>query len=244
MTEIKIDSKKANNPLFVFSCLMRGFSDLRRPEYRKYLIAPLLINMALYLGVFVSGWYYFSGFLTDMIPEWLSWLNWFIWPVFVIGFLIVGVFTFTILANILAAPFYSRLAIEAKQLSGAQGMIEASDNTVWASMLSELKRLSYLGKFAIPLLLLFVIPGLNLLAPMCWVLFAAWALCLEYMAYSFETEGVLFVDQRDQVKRARWGGLMFGGLVMIGMSIPVVNFVVPAAAIIGATIYRADIKAT
>jgi CysZ protein len=244
MTDIKIDSKKANNPLFVFSCLMRGFSDLRRPAYRKYLIAPLLINMALYLGVFVSGWYYFSGFLTAIVPDWLSWLNWLIWPIFVIGFLMVGVFTFTILANILAAPFYSRLAIEAKQLSGTQGIIEASDHTVWMSMRSELKRLSYLGKFAIPLLLLFVIPGLNLLAPICWVLFAAWALCLEYMAYSFETEGLLFVDQRDQVKRARWGGLMFGGLVMIGMSIPIVNFVVPAAAIIGATIYRADIKMT
>jgi uncharacterized protein involved in cysteine biosynthesis len=37
---------------------------------------------------------------------------------------------------------------------------------------------------------------------------------------------------------------MFCGLVMIGMSIPIVNFVVPAAAIIGATIYRADIKVT
>lgn len=242
MTAMIIDSKKANNPLFIFSCLMRGFTDLRRPEFRKYLIMPLLINMALYLGVFVSGWYYFSGFLEQIIPAWLSWLNWFIWPIFVIGFLMIGVFTFTILANILAAPFYSRLALEAKRLRDDQTNIEAVENTAWVSMLSELKRLAYLGKFVIPLVVLFVIPGLNLLAPICWVIFAAWAMCLEYMAYPFEIEGVLFPDQREQVKQARWGSLVFGALVMLGMSIPVVNFVVPAAAIIGATAYRDEIK--
>ena len=141
MTEKIIDTKKANNPLFVLSCLIRGFTDLRRPEFRKYLIMPLLINMVLYLGVFVSGWYYFSGFLDQMVPEWLSWLNWFIWPVFVIGFLMVGVFTFTILANILAAPFYSRLATEAKRLGNDQNNVEALENPAWVSMLSRYERL-------------------------------------------------------------------------------------------------------
>ena len=242
MAEMMIDGKKANNPLFVFSCLMRGFKDLRRPEFRQYLMIPLLINMSLYLGVFVTGWYFFSGFLEQMIPEWLSWLNWFFWPVFIVGFFMIGVFTFTILANILAAPFYSRIAVEAKRLFNNQTDVEAVQNSVWMSMLSELKRLTYLGKYAIPLILLFIIPGVNLLAPICWLIFSAWAMCLEYMAYPFENEGLLFPDQREQINQARWGSLVFGAIVMLGMSIPIVNFVVPAAAIIGATAYRDGIN--
>ncbi len=95
---------------------------------------------------------------------------------------------------------------------------------------------------ALPLLILSIIPGINVVAPFLWALFGAWGMALEYMAYPLENEGVLFAEQKQLVKSVRLGALSFGGVAVMGLTIPVLNIIVAPAAVIGATIYLNEIK--
>jgi len=87
-----------------------------------------------------------------------------------------------------------------------------------------------------------VIPGINVIAPVLWALFGAWGMALEYLAYPLENQGVLFSEQKQLVKSVRLGALSFGGLAVLGLTIPVLNIIIAPAAVIGATLYFNEIK--
>jgi CysZ protein len=140
------------------------------------------------------------------------------------------------LANLIASPFYSQLSAKTIELiSGQANTIEeqALSKVIW----SEITRLTYLVSRMLPLLLLFIIPGINLIAPFVWALFGAWGIGLEFMAYPLENQGLLFKQQKLDAKSRRIGVLSFGGLTVVGLSIPVINLIVAPAAVIGATVY-------
>jgi CysZ protein len=67
-------------------------------------------------------------------------------------------------------------------------------------------------------------------------------MALEYLAYPLENQGVLFSEQKNLVKSVRLGALSFGGLAVLGLTIPVLNIIVAPAAVIGATLYFNEIK--
>lgn len=233
--------KKGNNPALAVSYLFKGLKLLTSPQLRTFLLIPILINMVLYSAALMLGYYYISDLINQFIPGWLQWLSWILWPLFFISFFIAGFFTFTILANLLAAPFYGKLS--AKTLAIITGQNSASaEQPLTKVMLAEVKRAGYLLSRALPLLILSFIPGINVLAPFLWVLFGAWGMALEYMAYPLENEGVLFSEQKQLVKSIRLGALSFGGVAAMGLTIPVLNIIVAPAAVIGATIYFNEVR--
>ena len=241
MTNLIFDRKKGNNPILAIECLMQGLKWLGKPELRKFVIIPIIVNLLLYLAVFSLGMTYMADLIDRFIPGWLSWLDWILWPLFFISFLMAGFFTFTLFANLIASPFYDKLA--AKTLSISTGNpVKIDDQSVTSVIFSELKRLGYIGTRAVPLLILFIIPGINLIAPFLWALFGAWAIFLEYMAYPLENEGILFSEQRQLAKGIRMGALSFGGIAVLGLTVPLLNILVPPAAVIGATLYSCKIK--
>lgn len=227
---------QANNPIYVINCFLQGLKLITKAELRRYLLLPIFINLMLYSFAFILGYYYLSDLIAQLIPSWLSWLEWLIYPLFFSGFLIFGFFTFTLLANLIASPFYSQLAAKTLELiSEETSHIKAQ--AVTQVVLAEIKRLGYLMSCILLLLLLSVIPVINLIAPLLWLLFGAWGMALEFMAYPLENQGLLFSQQKEQAKTRRLGALSFGGLVVIACSIPLFNLVVAPAAVIGATIY-------
>lgn len=236
-----IFTKKGNNPVAAAGYFFRGFALLLRPELRSFLIMPVLINLLLYSVALVLGYHYMSDLIEQFIPDWLQWLRWVLWPLFFICFFIAGFFTFTMLANMIAAPFYGKLA--AKTLMLITGQSGAGDEQpVTKVIAAELKRAAYLATRAVPLLLLFIIPGVNIAAPFLWALFGAWGMALEYMAYPLENAGVLFPEQKRLAKEIRLGALSFGGITMVGLTLPILNIIVAPAAVIGATIYVNNVK--
>ena len=185
--------------------------------------------------------YYVNDLINQFIPGWLHWLNWILWPLFFISFFIAGFFTFTVLANLLAAPFYGKLS--AKTLTIITGQASANDEQPLAKvMFAELKRAGYLASRALPLLILSIIPGVNVIAPFLWALFGAWGMALEYLAYPLENEGVLFSEQKQLVKSIRLGALSFGGVAAMGLTIPGLNIIIAPAAVIGATLYVIEVR--
>jgi CysZ protein len=233
--------KKGNNPALAVGYLFKGLKLLTSPQLRTFILIPVLINIVLYSVALTLGYYYITDLINQFIPAWLQWLSWFLWPLFFISFFMAGFFTFTVLANLLAAPFYGKLSAKTLALITGQ-VIVIDEQPLVKVILAEVKRAGYLLSRALPLVIVSFIPGLNVIAPFLWVLFGAWGMALEYMAYPLENAGVLFSDQKQLVKSIRLGALSFGGIAAMGLTIPLLNIIVAPAAVIGATIYFNEIK--
>ncbi|MCK5189739.1 MAG: sulfate transporter CysZ [Methylococcales bacterium] len=242
MTELLVDKRRSSNPIIAAQSFYQGLRMLAKPEFRRYLIIPVLINLWLFGSLFFIGSYYFEGMIKQFIPEWLDWLSWILWRLFYISLSITFFFTFTLIANLLSAPFYGKLA-KKTLLTITDNPHLINEPPLTRVFLGESKRFIYLITRSLPLLLLFIIPGLNLFAPFIWALFGAWGMTLEFLGYPMENEGLVFTEQRQLVNSMRIGALSFGGIVVLGLMIPVLNILVPPAAVIGATIYLQEVKA-
>jgi CysZ protein len=232
-------------PVSGFGYLFRGLRIITRPGLKRFVAIPLLINILLFSAVIIYGIGAFTDLMNWMLPDWLDWLNWLLIPLFAITLLIITFYTFSLLANLISAPFNGLLAeaVE-KHLTG----VPVSGNSGWRAMLaqigptlvSELRKLGYLVLWSVPLLILFLIPGVNLIAPFVWMIFSAWMLAIEYLDYPMGNHDITFVELRARIRQKRMLSLGFGGAVMIATFIPVFNFLVMPTAVAGATAMWVD----
>lgn len=222
--------------------LLEGFSLLRRPGLRRYVLVPLLINIVLFAGLiwWAYGWVEgTSQYLIVKLPDWLQWLRYVVVPVFVLTSLVVIFYGFSIVANLIAAPFNGLLAeavechLTGKTLEGDWRQLLRD---ILPSIYSELRKLLYFLLRALPLLLMMLIPLFNIAASVLWVLFGAWMMTVQYVDYPMANHQLFFKEQRARLRKRpvlAWG---FGGLVMLCTMIPVINFFVMPAAVAGATL--------
>lgn len=215
---------------------MHGFRVLREPSLRTLVIVPLVINFALYAGGLWVAVHYFALFMQSVLPQWLGFLQWILWPVFGLVFLFVVAFTFTLVANVLGAPFYAVLAerlVAAAGLESAQraGAVRSAARGMWV----ELRRVAAYLLRALPFLLLFLVPGINLAAPFLWLAFSAWSLAQDYFAYPLDALGLPYDEQRRVLRELGTERFVFGALVQLGLAIPLLNVLVSPAAVAGAT---------
>ncbi len=209
---------------------------LREPSLRTLVAVPLVINFALYGGALWVAVHYFVLFMQSVLPQWLGFLQWILWPLFGLVFLFVVAFSFTLVANVLGAPFYSVLA---ERLIAGAGLEAAQPAGIVRSaargMGVELRRVAAYLLRAIPFLLLFLVPGVNLLAPFLWLAFSAWSLAQDYFAYPFDALGLSYEEQRRVLRELGTERFVFGALIQLGLAIPLVNVLVSPAAVAGAT---------
>ncbi len=234
-----------NNPFCGARYLLHGIKLLLRPGLRRYVILPLLINILVFSLLIWVGISQFTDLLNWMLPQdsWLSYLEFLLWPLFAVAAILVTFYSFTILANLFAAPFNGLLAERVELM--LTGKLPANSEqsfvrSVWPALRSELIKLAYFLLRALPLLLLFVVPGVNLIAPILWFLFGVWYLALEYADYPMANSGLAFKDQRLQMKQVRLAAIGFGGSLTLLMMVPVLNFVAMPAAVAGATAMWCD----
>ena len=235
-----------SNPVTGAGYFFRGLSLLNKRGVRRFVILPLLINILIFAGlIWLSADQFgvFIDWMTPTLPEWLLWLTWLLWLIFGLMAFIVLFFGFSILANLVGAPFNGFLAAAVeKHLTGhplpdsgkslGQEMLEA--------ILGELKKILYYLMWAIPLFLLSFIPGINLLSPLLWALFGAWMLSLEYMDYPLGNHGLTFPTIRRKISEQRMLSLGFGGAVMLATLIPLFNFLVMPVSVAAATALRVE----
>ena len=232
----------SNNPITGAGYFLKGLSIIRQKGLRRFVAVPLLVNVLVFGGAIYVGVTQLRAQmdrLTAWLPDWLDWLTWLIWPLFAIAVLLVVFYGFSLLANLIAAPFNGLLseAVERK-LTG-----RTMDAGGWKKLLkdfvdslrSELRKLLYFAVRALPLLLLFVIPLAQVAAPVLWLLFSAWMLALEYVDYPMANHGIVFSKQRSALAGRRLLTLGFGATTMLALMVPVFNFFVMPAAVAGAT---------
>ncbi len=221
--------------------MVEGFGLLTKPGLRRFVVVPVLVNVLIFGGLITLayGWVdNTSGYLIAKLPDWLQWLSYIVVPVFVLTSLVVIFYGFSIVANIIAAPFNGLLAeaVEA-HLTGKQpeGNWKQVARDIVPSILSELRKLLYFALRAIPLLLLLLIPVINVGASVLWMLFSAWMMTVQYVDYPMANHHLFFKDQRARLRKRPLLAWSFGGLVMVCTLIPVLNFVVMPAAVAGST---------
>jgi len=221
--------------------MFQGFGLLTRPGLRRFVAIPVLVNILIFGGLLTLAYGWVddaSRFLVAKLPGWLEWLSYVVVPVFVLTSLVVIFYGFSIVANIIAAPFNGLLAeaVEAhltgKKLEGSWKQVMRD---IVPSILSELRKLLYFALRAIPLLLLLLVPVVNVGASVLWMLFSAWMMTVQYIDYPMANHHLFFKDQRARLRKRPLLAWSFGGLVMLCTLIPVVNFVVMPAAVAGST---------
>ncbi len=229
-----------NNPVSGAGYMLQGLKLLARPGLRRYVVMPLLINILVFTALAWIGIAQFETLLEWMLPQdtWLSYFRYILWPLFAIATILITFYSFTIVANLLAAPFNGILAEKVEILltgNKPSHMHTGIMQSVWPAILSELIKLSYFLIRALPMLLLFLIPGINVVAPLVWFLFGIWYLTLEYADYPMANSGMAFRDQRNHMRQIRMAALGFGGSLTLLMMIPILNFAAMPAAVAGAT---------
>ena len=222
-------------------CLGRGFRIMRQPGVRIYAVMPLLINIVLFASLIWFGYEQFSPLVDYMmsgVPAIFNFLRWIIWIIISTFTAIFVFFTFTPIANIVAAPFNALLSekIEIRLTGKAIGANSSFMKMARDSFLSQIRKLVYIFFWSAVLLLISLIPLVNFAAPFLWVIFGSWLLSLEYLDYPMGNHELNFRRQK-QILSARKGlSLGYGSSVMVLTSIPLLNFIVMPVAVAGATV--------
>ena len=223
------------------TCLGRGLKIIRQPGVRRYVIMPLLINILLFGGLIWVGYAQFSPLVESAmsyVPGFLDFLRWIVWLLITVLTAIIVFFTFTPIANIVAAPFNALLAekIEIKLTGKEPGSSNSFIKMMHDSVLSQLRKLVYILLWSAALLLVSIIPLINFLAPLLWVIFGSWLISLEYLDYPMGNHDLSFAREKQILSRRRGLSLGFGGSVMVLTSIPLLNFIVMPVSVAGATV--------
>jgi CysZ protein len=227
------------------SYFTKGLSLIWKPGIRPFTLWPILITLVVFISLASVGVSYFDIMMERFLPSGDSWwatgLSYILWPLLAISFLLVWYFTFTIIANLIGAPFNGILAerVEAHLRGDEYQPFDSGSfiRGIVPMLINELGKISYFLLRVLPLLILFVIPVANLAAPFLWAYFMAWMLSLEYADYPMDNNGIRFKQVRQSLAQRRLTSMGFGGTATLCSFIPLLNLLVMPAAVAGATLY-------
>ena len=238
----------AVNPVSGPAYLLEGMRLITRPGLRRFVAIPLAINILVFAAALYWGISRFEGLLAWLhsllptLPDWLAWLerglDWILWPLFILLAVVLVFQGFTLIANLIAAPFNGLLAEKvANHLRGgapdsAAGMGQVM-TTLIPAMFDEVRKLLYALLWAIPFFILSLV--LPLVGPLLWFLFSAWILALEYLDYPMGNQGLGAREIRRRLRGRPVLSLGFGAATVGLTMIPLVNFIAMPSAVAGAT---------
>ena len=234
-----------SNPITGATYFINGLNLINTSGVRRYVLMPLLINIIIFsagLWFAIEQFDIFISWALADIPSWLSWLEWIMWPLFALTFYGLVFFGFTIIANIIAAPFNGPLASAVERhLMGIQetNSHKTISKEIKDSIINELIKLKYSLYLMMPLaflsLLSFAFPLIAPAVAVLWMVYTIWVLTLEYADFPMANHDIAFRDIKIKLAKKRFLSLGFGSLVLLATLIPFVNFLVMPIAVAGAT---------
>jgi CysZ protein len=221
-------------------CFFEGLKLIRQPGLRRYVAIPLLINIlvlsaAILYGVNQYDWW--MTYVEDSLPEFLSFLGSIVAILGIIVGLAVLLYSFTIVANIIAAPFNALLSIKVEeQITGQTLTSDTGLHLIFVRSISrEISKFLYYLPRLLGLLVISLIPGLNALAPFLWIAFGAWMMAVQYTDYAADNNEISFSELRTRLNSNTFQALMFGLPAYFLLAIPVINLVLIPAGVAGGT---------
>ncbi|MBQ0742022.1 MAG: sulfate transporter CysZ [Pseudomonas sp.] len=223
--------------------LREGWNRIRQPGLKRFLVIPLILNLGIFIALISWGVTQFNLLMAQLmgsLPEWMAFIEWLLWPLFALVVLVVLFFGFSVVANLIASPFYGFLA--EKIAEQERGLVSPPTGykeillVVPRSLGRELRKISYYLPRLIGLLLLTLIPVVNLVSSPLLLLFGVWMMAVQYVDYQADNDQVSFIDMLRWMRGRRTLALSFGLPVYFGMLIPLVNLLVMPAAVAGSTL--------
>lgn len=225
--------------------LREGLKLVLSPGLRLFVLLPLAVNLILFIALIGFAVRQFGGWVDTfmpILPSWLGFLEYILWPLFVVLVLLMVFFTFTLLANIIAAPFNGFLAEKVEVVVRGEDHFPPFS---WAELMAmvprtlgrELRKLAYFLPRAIALLVLSFVPVVNLVAAPLWLLFGVWMMAVQYIDYPADNNKMSWPDMLAWLREKRWQSLSFGGITYAALLVPGLNILMMPAAVAGATLF-------
>jgi CysZ protein len=225
--------------------LREGLKLILSPGLRLFVILPLTVNLLLFGGLIYLALRQFEGWVDAFmpsLPDWLMFLEYLLWPLFVTLVVLMVFFTFTLLANIIAAPFNGFLAEKVETVARGE---DSSPPFSWTELLAmlprtlgrEARKLGYFAPRALALLALSFIPVVNLAAAPLWLLFGVWMMAVQYIDYPADNNKLSWTEMMVWLRQRRWKSLSFGAVTYAALLVPGLNLLVMPAAVAGATLF-------
>ena len=211
-----------------------------KPGVKKFALLPLLLNCSLYLGIGWLAMVYFDDFTMRYLPQSGIWkyLEWILWPLAILAYILLAFYSFTIIANLIGSPFNGLLAARVENYLTGKPPPETEESVLGAvlpAIFGEVQKLFYFFVLAIPVLVLFIVPGLNAVAPTLWLLLGLWFITIEYCDYPMGNHGIRPKVQRKALASRRLNSLAFGAGATLLMMTPVLQLAAMTAIVAGAT---------
>lgn len=230
---------------------MEGGRILMQPGMKRYILVPVIANIIVFIILtimLIQSFTAMTAWFTGVLPDW-SWfaaIAGFIATflsiiTFILALLIYG-YSFNLITNIIAAPFYGFLAekIEAR-LIGAKFPSESFANMAARTLKREMVKLWYFMSrgilVALGLFILTFIPLINMIVPILALLWGSWVMTLQYVDYPADNNKMDFTQFRTSLKTSKYSSIGFGGGIMLGSMIPILNIIVMPMAVAGGTLF-------
>ncbi|WP_039917464.1 sulfate transporter CysZ [Cellvibrio mixtus] len=224
---------------------LEGMRLILQPGLRKFILIPLLVNVLIFFLVTAALLNAFGDVFAEiqaLTPGWLQWLTWILWPLVAFIFLIVYGYSFNIITNFLAAPFFGLLAEKIEtQLTGIAPPDEPWSLLIPRTLQREAIKLWYFMTRGLLVLIIFIalffIPGANLLGAIIAALWSCWCMAIQYSDYPADNHQLRFRELRRRLNTQQLTSYSYGGIILLGSMVPLLNIFVTPVAVAGATIY-------
>lgn len=225
----------------------KGLKLLAQPGIRPFVILPVLVNILLFVlltWLLVDQLGAISSWMEGKLTGWLEWLLWLFWLVIAALWLIIYGYSFSMISNTVAAPFYGMLAEKVQaRLTGESLDMPMTFAAITAltrrTMVREVQKLLYvlprllaLGILSLPL---YFVPVIGLAVPVLWFLWGSWSLALQNIDYAADNNQTAFPAMRKRMAQKRLLSLSFGGAAVVASAIPLFNLIAVPAAVAGGT---------
>lgn len=218
------------------------------PKLITYSITPIVINIIIYGSVFFFTYRWIIG----SIDRWIGldntgagfWFQFLHTALLIVGFILllfVCYLLFTILGNLVTAPFNEEISQRVEEIvtGGAVGHKMGFWEDAYISIMGEAKKLAFYLFFLMLIFLLNVIPAAgNVLSAIIGTIFSFFYNALDFLDYPMTRRKMGF---RQKLKVTRSGKMItygFGAAAFLLMFLPVVNvFMKPILVVAGTSLY-------
>ncbi len=214
----------------------------------KYSIAPMLINLLIYGSVFIFSY----SWLLNSLDKWLGientevgfWLKFIHTLLLIIGFLLllfICYLLFTILGNIITAPFNEEISQRVEEIVTSGGVVHKMGfwEDAYISIIGEVQKLLFYLTILLFIFCLNIIPVAgSLLATVIGVIFSCFYNALDFLDYPMTRKKMKFRDKLKITHKGRLVTYGFGLTSFLFMFLPVVNvFMKPILVAAGTSLY-------
>lgn len=218
-------------------------------ECRLYILVPVLVNLVLLSICGYSIYSYLSSMiasLDELLPQWLSFLTVIISIILALMVIFIGCYFFSTVATIIASPFYGLLADRAEMIiNGTHGddmTVTQLIKDVPRILKRELRKQLFFLPLAFLCLVITFVPVVHVLSPFFWFMLTAYFGCLQYADYSYDNHKISFAQMQKDLKGSFLSSFCIGSVIALAMSVPVVNILVPPAAVCAGTRYYVELQ--